>query len=1073
MMEVGLSCVSKPFGKSRVSEESDSLLGAGDCFVCRGSTTLRCSRCKSVNYCSNTCQRKHWCDGHRKECIPKNSPTAVRSSKSGNKRSGNVNLASQQLRPALTSEGSIGIPKQILFPYDKFLEFCLWDKLDQCPTGLINTGNSCFANAVLQCLTYTRPLAAFLLEGTHSTFCEKRSPCVLCELEVHFQNLRRVRRGRGGGGGALFSARPVLQGLQTWGNGLGNGQQEDAHEFMRFIVDAMQAVCLAEAGGEKFLDLATQETSLIHHIFGGVLKSQVQCLVCHHESARYESVLDLAVEVNGSIQSLEEGLEQFTSPEWLDGDNKYKCDRCKGYVRAGKRLSIEVGPNILTIALKRFQAGRFGKLNKRVSFPSELHISPYMSKEPEPGKAPVYDLYAIIVHLDMFNSSFFGHYVCFVQDSLGRWFKVDDCQVVETNLATVLEQRAYLLFYARRDSRSAPVSAIRESEAKILESNTNLEKNDTFNGENDTVSPNKSRNPERNLDEILEMDGIVVNSGPFFSKKEGESSLVYQSDVFINSEINDRKENTMGKSIGEDNVRIQEGRGRERMDSVVGEKEGMFVKKCETSGAIMEGANTCLMEYEDKTKPLPGLEEKGKEICERLQFGNDMDFELREVEQGEWSGEEMVSDSREEMERERGTIGERDSVPGLGREDRGGIETPPTVLGVDSSGGGGGGGLLRGCEQEIRDKNHVSGGFSGPNHIQEERKENNLAPPPVSLDPKSREENLFHSLDRRNCENNSLVSEPIKHSPNINQTKVVQNDVKSLFRETPLTSPLASSSSSQESKTDSSSKPPLIQSNEKPTKNLKPVFSPGFLNRQEAKTVPKWYKDDGDSRSTNYISLKYTYIDDQKNDKKKGNVVHGIPVNGLFKSEEVGGLVREGGGGGGGGRLEDEWRHTSPLVETKVFGSGKSDRKAGENGLGLKENGDIREFAGRGREGRSGREANVGGGEEIEVVSQKSVSMKSRLKKTNLEGKVSRGTELEGMGILPLGKKENGASGQKHEEERRGGSTASRRSSFESRRGKEEISKGKQGRNEVCNCGSGKKWKKCCGNSGPNPIKPP
>lgn len=48
---------------------------------------------------------------------------------------------------------------------------------------------------------------------------------------------------------------------------------------------------------------------------------------CLAESNTYESVLDLTVEITGSVNSLEGALHTFTSPEWLDGDNKYKCDK--------------------------------------------------------------------------------------------------------------------------------------------------------------------------------------------------------------------------------------------------------------------------------------------------------------------------------------------------------------------------------------------------------------------------------------------------------------------------------------------------------------------------------------------------------------------------------------------------------------------------------------------------------------------------------------------------------------------------------------------------------------------------
>lgn len=43
----------------------------------------------------------------------------------------------------------------------------------------------------------------------------------------------------------------------------------------RFAIDKMQSACLDEFGGEKALDPSIQETTLIQHIFGGHLQSQV------------------------------------------------------------------------------------------------------------------------------------------------------------------------------------------------------------------------------------------------------------------------------------------------------------------------------------------------------------------------------------------------------------------------------------------------------------------------------------------------------------------------------------------------------------------------------------------------------------------------------------------------------------------------------------------------------------------------------------------------------------------------------------------------------------------------------
>ena len=54
------------------------------------------------------------------------------------------------------------------------------------PLGLQNQGNTCFGNALLQCLLQTHPLTAYLLSGVHGYSCTKPDPkafCLLCEME--------------------------------------------------------------------------------------------------------------------------------------------------------------------------------------------------------------------------------------------------------------------------------------------------------------------------------------------------------------------------------------------------------------------------------------------------------------------------------------------------------------------------------------------------------------------------------------------------------------------------------------------------------------------------------------------------------------------------------------------------------------------------------------------------------------------------------------------------------------------------------------------------------------------------
>nr|DAD33882.1 TPA_asm: hypothetical protein HUJ06_012733 [Nelumbo nucifera] len=327
--------------------------------------------------------------------------------------------------PKVSRQGVTGATRdthkrnKVLFPYEEFVKFFQCEIWDLYPRGLLNCGNSCYANAVLQCLTCTKPLIVYLLQKYHSRTCFVKDWCLMCELEQHVMML-------GEAGGPLSPNRILLH-MRNIGSQMGGGSQEDAHEFLRLLVTSMQSICLEAVGGEKHVDSRLQETTFIQHTFGGSLRSKVKCLRCHHESERYENIMDLTLEILGWVESLEDALAQFTAAEDLDGENMYRCGRCATYVKARKQLSIHEAPNILTIVLKRFQTGKYGKINKCITFPDMLDMIPFMTGIGD--SPPLYLLYAVVVHLDTLNASFSGHYVAYVKDLQGIWLRIDDTEV--------------------------------------------------------------------------------------------------------------------------------------------------------------------------------------------------------------------------------------------------------------------------------------------------------------------------------------------------------------------------------------------------------------------------------------------------------------------------------------------------------------------------------------------------------------------------------------------------------------------------------------------------------------------
>uniref|UniRef100_A0A8C5Q3A8 ubiquitinyl hydrolase 1 n=1 Tax=Leptobrachium leishanense TaxID=445787 RepID=A0A8C5Q3A8_9ANUR len=330
--------------------------------------------------------------------------------------------------------GTDGIPPphKVLFPADKLS--MKWERVSRVGAGLQNLGNTCFLNSTIQCLTYTPPLANYLLSKEHSRNCQQGGFCMLCIMQNH------LIQAFANSGNAI---KPVsfIRELKKIARHFRFGSQEDAHEFLRYTIDAMQKACL---NGYAKLDRQSQATTLVHQIFGGYLRSRVKCSVCKSVSDTYDPYLDIALEIRQAM-NIVRALELFVKSDILSGENAYMCAKCKKKVPASKRFSVHRASNVLTLSLKRFANFSGGKITKDVGYPEFLNIRPYMSQNT--GEPVMYALYAVLVHSGY--SCHAGHYYCYVKASNGQWFQMNDSLVHASNIKVVLNQQAYVLFYLR------------------------------------------------------------------------------------------------------------------------------------------------------------------------------------------------------------------------------------------------------------------------------------------------------------------------------------------------------------------------------------------------------------------------------------------------------------------------------------------------------------------------------------------------------------------------------------------------------------------------------------------------
>eukprot|EP00523_Entomoneis_sp_CCMP467_P001841 CAMPEP_0168740984 /NCGR_PEP_ID=MMETSP0724-20121128/12268_1 /TAXON_ID=265536 /ORGANISM="Amphiprora sp., Strain CCMP467" /LENGTH=621 /DNA_ID=CAMNT_0008788451 /DNA_START=246 /DNA_END=2107 /DNA_ORIENTATION=- len=362
------------------------------------------------------------------------------------------------------------------------------------PKGLTNVGNTCYANAVLQCLLSTAltqalmdPNAApvfrqysfnlqILQQGSGSVdsqdsdedkISKRRSArvsekdpelqdrCVWLTNElkkvtlqyVNVQSKHDMEPSMSESLSNLFFApkAPVVnpQSITRHPHRLSTClrpyQQEDAHEFLRALLGT-----LGMNGRNREL----------HSLFDGLLESSITCAECGKPSLTRDRYMDLSLDIaDGHIETLEDALEQFTQEETLSGDNKVHCTRCDVKRTATKALRLATAPSVLVLHLKRFAFNPLSfnmvRLGKKVKFPMHLEISDYMSNLNQ-ARPPSYELVAVLVHQGQRCEA--GHYVAFVK-SEGEWFCCNDNEVTAVPVEKVMRQQAYILMYEVAEMR--------------------------------------------------------------------------------------------------------------------------------------------------------------------------------------------------------------------------------------------------------------------------------------------------------------------------------------------------------------------------------------------------------------------------------------------------------------------------------------------------------------------------------------------------------------------------------------------------------------------------------------------
>ncbi|XP_033160007.1 ubiquitin carboxyl-terminal hydrolase 36 isoform X1 [Drosophila mauritiana] len=358
-------------------------------------------------------------------------------------------------------------PKRVLYPRENIrIGWKQSERKWQVGTGMINVGNTCYLNSTLQALLHIPALANWLVsEQAHLADCNVAEPgsgCIICAMA---KTLLATQSNQS-------AVRPFLiySKLKQICKHMVVGRQEDAHEFLRFLVEAMERAYLMRFRNYKELDQLVKETTPLGQIFGGYLRSEVRCLSCNHVSITFQHFQDLLLDIR-KADSLEDAFEGHFSRERLE-DMGYKCEGCKKKVSATKQFSLERAPITLCIQLKRFSMIG-NKLTKQISFKPRIDLSKYAARSPAAQAQPLtYRLVSMVTHLGA--SQHCGHYTAIGSTDTGSFYNFDDSYVRPITMQNVCNTNAYIMFFELDLSQAASPPANRPNGVRLTNGHSTM-----------------------------------------------------------------------------------------------------------------------------------------------------------------------------------------------------------------------------------------------------------------------------------------------------------------------------------------------------------------------------------------------------------------------------------------------------------------------------------------------------------------------------------------------------------------------------------------------------------------------
>ncbi|CAI5793888.1 ubiquitin carboxyl-terminal hydrolase 12-like isoform X2 [Podarcis lilfordi] len=204
--------------------------------------------------------------------------------------------------------------------------------------GLVNFGNTCYCNSVLQALYFCRPFRKKVL--AYEVQPHKKETLLTCLSEL-FNSIATQKTKVG-----VIPPNKFISQLRKDNELFNNTMQQDAHELLNYLLNRIADLLRDEKKQEKQNGKLRNRSkgekvdrTWVHEIFQGTLTNETRCLTCESVSSKDEDFLDLSIDVEQNT-SITHCLRKFSNSETLCSDQKYYCEQCRSKQEAQKRKLI-------------------------------------------------------------------------------------------------------------------------------------------------------------------------------------------------------------------------------------------------------------------------------------------------------------------------------------------------------------------------------------------------------------------------------------------------------------------------------------------------------------------------------------------------------------------------------------------------------------------------------------------------------------------------------------------------------------------------------------------------------------